>query len=116
MYTSNCDVWSAGIVLMEMLTGVHPYDLNQGGGLDQIEAVITRIEDPDRVPAPPPPPPPEGHGVSEAAADFAAQCLVWDRERRPTSAQLAEHAWLAPWRAPDARAHLAQYLQHIITS
>lgn len=111
-YTANCDVWSAGIVLILVLTGVHPYD--QGSGLDQMDAVITLIDDPARVPRLVPGH--DGDGVSEAAADFAAQCLVWDRELRPTSAQLAEHPWLTQWRGPQALTQLATHLRDTLGS
>eukprot|EP00277_Geminigera_cryophila_P008759 CAMPEP_0179405116 /NCGR_PEP_ID=MMETSP0799-20121207/91_1 /TAXON_ID=46947 /ORGANISM="Geminigera cryophila, Strain CCMP2564" /LENGTH=126 /DNA_ID=CAMNT_0021175895 /DNA_START=157 /DNA_END=537 /DNA_ORIENTATION=+ len=104
-YTSNCDVWSIGVVLVEMMTGKHPYD--QGAGLEDVHAVIIAIEEMD-------PPVLLAHHpeVSESVAALSTKCMVWSREHRPTAAQLMEEdEWLRSYSmAPDKLAPLISFL------
>ena len=105
-YTSNCDVWSVGIVLVEMIRGKHPYD--RGDEIQHMNVVIDLISDSD-------PPVLVSHldrVTTAAAADLSAKCLVWDRELRPTSVQLhQDDVWLQRFRAPAATQALVAYLQ-----
>jgi serine/threonine protein kinase len=81
------DVWSAGCVLIEMLTGEPPWR-SKLEGLNQYAALfhIARAEEP---------PPMAEETVRPPVRELLLRCLVRDAKERPTAARvLAEHALL----------------------
>ncbi|WVF70071.1 hypothetical protein IAT40_004858 [Kwoniella sp. CBS 6097] len=81
-YTSKADIWSVGCLVVEMLTGTHPW-----ADLTQMQAIF-RIGSQMPVPATP-------SDISPEAADFLRQTFEIDHNARPTAAQLLEHPFIA---------------------
>ncbi|KAJ2789650.1 ATP binding, partial [Coemansia helicoidea] len=79
-YTVKGDVWSLGCLVIEMMTGAHPFP-----ELDQMQALYTigqrgRPQIPD--------------GISPTGQDFLEQALQVDLDMRPTAKDLAPHAFV----------------------
>jgi mitogen-activated protein kinase kinase 1 len=105
-YNFNSDVWSVGIMAIELATGVYPYDttvfhvglsaifdfrLFQGG----LYALMSRvIENPPPVPEP-------GPEFSPAFCQFLAVSLQLDPANRPMAQHLLEHPYLQTPAAHD---------------
>ncbi|ORX34363.1 hypothetical protein BD324DRAFT_635574 [Kockovaella imperatae] len=81
-YTSKADIWSVGCLVVEMLTGTHPW-----AELTQMQAIF-RIGSSAR-PAMP-------NDISSEASDFLNKSFEVDHAARPTAAHLLEHAFIAP--------------------
>ncbi|WFD34220.1 mitogen-activated protein kinase kinase kinase [Malassezia cuniculi] len=79
-YTRKADIWSVGCLVVEMISGTHPWPT-----LDQMQAIF-------RIGSQASPPLPEE--LSENAAGFVAQTFEQDYTRRPTAAQLLEHPFM----------------------
>lgn len=81
-YDARCDVWSLGIVAIELAEGEPPLsDVHPMRALFQI-------------PRNPPPTLGEDKGWSQLFQDFVTECLVKNYEERPTMAELAEHPFI----------------------
>jgi hypothetical protein len=81
-YGKSVDIWSLGCTVMELATGKRPYhDLRPHEALFRIAQ--------DRRP------PPIPSGVSPQLRDFLLTCWVWDPEKRPLTAHLKRHPFLA---------------------
>ncbi|CAD8126564.1 unnamed protein product [Paramecium sonneborni] len=88
-YSSNTDVWSLGLSLLECAWGVFPYphpgsnELTHQLGFWEIkEYIVSR-------PAPPSP-----SDFSQVGADFIAMCLQKDPGQRKSAAELLEHPFI----------------------
>ncbi|RKP02459.1 hypothetical protein CXG81DRAFT_10781, partial [Caulochytrium protostelioides] len=79
-YSAKVDIWSLGCVVLEMLTGTHPWRQ-----LDEMQTMwrLGRGNAPE-IP----------DDLSDLAKDFLAQCLTVDAEQRPTASQLLMHPWI----------------------
>ena len=85
-YAYNSDVWSLGLILLELATGRYPY----AGGADGYFQLLERARD-----APPPRVPEGGEPpFSDAFAEFISLCLEKDPARRPPANDLLKHPWL----------------------
>ncbi|KAL7422324.1 MAP kinase kinase Wis1 [Cryptotrichosporon argae] len=82
-YTVASDVWSVGLSIIELAKGCFPYPPETYANVfAQLQAIVGG-------PAPTLP-----KSYSDDAQDFVAKCLIKDPNRRPTYAQLLEHAFL----------------------
>jgi len=89
-YNFTSDIWSVGIMAIELATGHYPYDTS--GGLYALMSHVTES---------PPPLPQPGPEYSPAFCDFLAQSLQLDPALRPTSQQLLNHPYLQTPNAGD---------------
>jgi mitogen-activated protein kinase kinase kinase len=90
-YTCRADIWSLGCLMLEMLTGEHPW-----GGYDQIQAMY-QLGIACRTPL---------HYFQEhaeeqvkqrltpEALDFMEQCMTADPQCRPSAAELLKHPFV----------------------
>lgn len=84
----SMDMWSLGIILYIMLTGLHPFDMNGNCTDEEIECRIKSKQ---------PPPlrnsPITAH-LSDSAIDVIEKCISWDPNDRITAQELLEHPWV----------------------
>ncbi|GAA6013886.1 hypothetical protein JCM10207_008223 [Rhodosporidiobolus poonsookiae] len=104
-YTSKADIWSLGCLVVEMLTGAHPW-----ANLTQMQAIF-RIGSSIRPTVP--------DDISSEADDFLEQTFEIEHTDRPPAKELLQHAFI---RDPDAwaasqqtptRATFSQQQQHL---
>ncbi|GJN90646.1 hypothetical protein Rhopal_003658-T1 [Rhodotorula paludigena] len=84
-YTSKADIWSLGCLVVEMLTGAHPW-----ANLTQMQAIF-RIGSSSRPTVP--------DDISNDADDFLDQTFEIEHMDRPSARELLQHAFI---RDPDA--------------
>ena len=81
-YDARCDVWSLGILAIEMADGEPPLaDIHPMRALFQI-------------PRNPPPSVQDETQWSQLFLDFISECLVKNYEERPTMVEISEHPFL----------------------
>jgi serine/threonine protein kinase len=81
------DMWSVGVILYVMLTGVHPFDVHADSTDDQIEERIKRD------PTPPIRPELTGH-LSDSAIDLIQKLMEKDPAKRMTARQMLKNPWV----------------------
>jgi len=81
-HSPKADIWSVGCVVVEMLTGEHPYPKSS-----QMQAIF-RIGSYAKPDTPP--------DISPEAEDFLAKTFELDHTARPSAAELMHHRWVAP--------------------
>ncbi|BGO91424.1 ATP binding [Rhodotorula toruloides] len=86
-YTSKADIWSLGCLVVEMLTGAHPW-----ANLTQMQAIF-RIGSSVRPTVP--------DDISSEADDFLEQTFEIEHTDRPSAKELLQHGFI---RDPDALA------------
>ncbi|CAE6433831.1 unnamed protein product [Rhizoctonia solani] len=79
-YTYKADIWSVGCLVVEMLTGQHPW-----AQLSQMQAIF-KIGSLARPTIPP--------DISPEAEDFLNKTFELDYTTRPTAAELLNHPWV----------------------
>ncbi|GAA6047653.1 hypothetical protein NBRC10513_004099 [Rhodotorula toruloides] len=84
-YTSKADIWSLGCLVVEMLTGAHPW-----ANLTQMQAIF-RIGSSVRPTVP--------DDISSEADDFLEQTFEIEHTDRPSAKELLQHGFI---RDPDA--------------
>lgn len=80
-HTIKADVWSLGCLIVEMLTGEHPFPQ-----LNQMQAIF-KIGQSAKPSIPP--------DISAEAEDFLQRTFELNHEARPTAGMLLEHPWIA---------------------
>ncbi|KAI0636887.1 hypothetical protein C8Q77DRAFT_530585 [Trametes polyzona] len=86
-YTFKADIWSVGCLVVEMLTGEHPWP-----HLSQMQAIF-KVGSAKAKPTIPP-------DISAEAVDFLEQTFELDHELRPSAADLLKHPWVANQPSP----------------
>ncbi|CAE7235412.1 CPK2 [Symbiodinium sp. CCMP2456] len=104
-YTSQCDLWSLGVVVFMLLAGRPPWSTSRGfeGMRKDIEKGLVKW---DRL-----------HNVSEHARDFVQKLLVVNPTQRMTAETALQHPWLTktfadvaePKLGPSVLVSLQQY-------
>ncbi|KAM7521256.1 hypothetical protein LguiB_020218 [Lonicera macranthoides] len=82
-YGKEIDVWSAGVILYILLSGVPPFWAETEKGI--FEAILQGNIDYESAPWP---------SISAGAKDLIKKMLTKDPKKRITAAQALEHAWL----------------------
>ena len=86
-YSYKCDMWSLGVVMVEILTGQKPFAVDAGDCSDRDSNRFHRILAICR-----------GKysltGVSDEAKDLASKLLTKDPDKRYTANQVLEHNWI----------------------
>lgn len=86
--TSKTDVWSAGVMTYQLLTGRMPFD-DIGEGTPRVSHIWRKIilEEPTWTG-------PRWESISTEARDFVRLCLAKDASARPTAMECLAHPWL----------------------
>lgn len=105
--SSAIDMWSVGIILYIMLTGVHPFDVRGVSSDEEIEAAIKRN------PTPPLDLDLVGH-LSDSAVDLILKLMEKDPRKRLTAYEMLQHPWIRGETAltekmPDSGKRLARF-------
>jgi len=79
-YTLKADIWSVGCLVVEMLTGEHPW-----AQLTQMQAIF-KIGSSAKPAFP--------SDISSDAEDFLSRAFELDHNIRPSATQLLSHAWV----------------------
>ena len=97
-YTQKADIWSVGCLVVEMLTGEHPYpQLSQMQAIFKVRlplwiyvlvlTVCTQIGMSSKPTIPP--------DISPEAESFLQLTFELNHEARPSAAELLKHPWVA---------------------
>ncbi|KAF7282527.1 dual specificity mitogen-activated protein kinase kinase lic isoform X1 [Rhynchophorus ferrugineus] len=100
-YDIRSDVWSLGISLIELATGVFPYP-KWGTPFEQLKQVVA--DDPPRLPA--------NHEFSPEFQDFISKCLQKNYTDRWNYSQLLEHEFLVKHR--DLNTDISTFIGEIL--
>lgn len=101
-YDAGCDVWSVGVTAHVLLSAELPFELPEEADEASLVAAARNIQltFAKKVWA---------EDGMEPAKDFVRQCMVADRQQRPTASALLGHAWMLPEScAPQAPAATTQ--------
>jgi len=82
-YDTKCDIWSLGIMAMEMIEGEPPY--MDESSIKALFLIVSKGRPPFKNP----------ETMSQALQDFIDQCTKMSPEQRPTSAQLLKHSFMS---------------------
>ncbi|XAR65640.1 Calcium/calmodulin-dependent protein kinase [Bertholletia excelsa] len=82
-YGKEIDVWSAGVILYILLSGVPPFWAETDKGI--FDAVLEGVIDFESDPWP---------SISSSAKDLVRKMLTQDPKKRITAAQVLEHPWM----------------------
>ncbi|PIA25565.1 hypothetical protein AQUCO_11100023v1 [Aquilegia coerulea] len=82
-YGKEIDVWSAGVILYILLSGVPPFWAETEKGI--FDSILEGKIDLKSAPWP---------SISVSAKDLIRKMLTWDPKKRITAAQVLEHPWI----------------------
>lgn len=82
-YGKEIDIWSAGVILYILLSGVPPFWAETERGI--FDAILEGVIDFESQPWP---------SISDSAKDLVRKMLTQDPRKRITSAEVLEHPWL----------------------
>ncbi|XP_048438381.1 calcium-dependent protein kinase 2 [Pyrus x bretschneideri] len=82
-YGKEIDIWSAGVILYILLSGVPPFWAETERGI--FDTILEGVIDFDSQPWP---------SISDSARDLVRKMLTQDPRKRITSAEVLEHPWL----------------------
>jgi serine/threonine protein kinase len=91
-YVTNVDIWSLGIMLVELFSGIHPFndllkEVSTSGNEAKFWALLQHLKsDKDVVTIP--------AGASPELGDFVHKCVAKNGVQRQTSQQLLLHPWI----------------------
>ena len=97
-YSAKGDIWSIGIILVELMTGAYPYSETKGF-LEMLEQ-IQYNESPNV---------PDNGNFSDEARDFIDCCLKKNPEERASAIALMAHPWILKY--TQAEGNIPRYLQ-----
>eukprot|EP00347_Sterkiella_histriomuscorum_P002098 403369481 len=97
-YSAKGDIWSLGIVLVEMISGEFPYPETRDF-LEMHNLIANK----------PSPNVPNSANFTPELRDFIEKCLIKDPKERASSIQLMAHPWILRYSQSDAK--VAQYFQ-----
>ena len=100
-YSAKGDVWSLGLVIVEMMTGSFPYPETRGF-LEMLEQIKDN-ESPNV---------PDNGLFSRDLQDFILRCLQKDPRDRYSEVQLLSHPWIL--RYSQSEANLTKYFKTIL--
>ncbi|XP_020273550.1 calcium-dependent protein kinase 19-like [Asparagus officinalis] len=89
-YGKEIDIWSAGVILYILLSGVPPFWAETEKGI--FDAILQGDIDFDSSPWP---------SISDSAKDLIRKMLTQDPKKRITAAQVLEHPWIKEGGASD---------------
>jgi len=92
-YTSQCDMWSLGVVVFILLVGYMPFDGSDSHQIALIKSGMYEMEQP------------QWNTVSEEAKDLVRNLLVVDPAKRLTAEQALRHPWIAKRDGLQAATH-----------
>lgn len=95
-YTYPSDVWSVGVIVLEMLRGAHPFN-----GTSFMAICKAICEEP--LPAPP-------DGTAPEPVAFVDECLQREPSARKSAGALLDGEWLKPLRHRDVRQAVFKWL------
>ncbi|CAE6136383.1 unnamed protein product [Arabidopsis arenosa] len=89
-YGKEIDIWSAGVILYILLSGVPPFwaDNEKGIFVEILKGEIDFVSQPWPF-------------ISDSAKDLVKKMLTEDPKRRITAAEVLEHPWIKGGEAPD---------------
>ena len=82
-FCPESDIWSVGVIVYLMLTGIYPFDIKEG------EDLFEKIKN-DKYDLKPL----NKAKVSDEAKDFIQKCLTKDPSKRMNSSEALEHEWI----------------------
>ncbi|KAF7363473.1 STE11-like protein [Mycena sanguinolenta] len=92
-HTPKADIWSVGCLVVEMLTGEHPW-----ATLTQMQAIF-KIGSSAKPTIP--------SDISNDAQDFLQRTFELDQEARPSAAELLQHSWIGKKPAAGKKGQIA---------
>lgn len=95
-YTSKADIWSVGCLVVEMLTGTHPWaDLTQMQAIFRVRRLVKRGQCADTFQIGSLARPATPSDISSDAADFLRLTFEINHNARPPASTLLKHTFIA---------------------